>query len=224
MPDSWRQRRALRFRGGEGGSRTAPTGEGDPTSGDGFTGSAPSPGSRSAGAPTGGRPLVYSVVELELSGLFGVVGLGMAMEDALWMLPLSYGTERYSRTLRSGAGRPARLGRYTCPLPLTARRPGPIRAGLRQVGFAWGMVPLLKDSPKGAGSSCRGPTGVICSTLPERPGAGSNGGNDYGGEGHREGSQRRSGPSPRAHRERPARFAWASGLMTDLDPLMYERG
>ena len=72
----------------------------------------------------------------------------------------------------------------TGPLPLNARRTtdrsGPdVRVGSYQVGCT------VAKASKGPGSSCRGRAGVICPTLPVRPGAGHTGGFEFGAEGHR---------------------------------------
>ena len=82
-----------------------------------------------------------------------------------------------------GFGRPGRRGRYRPATLVCSTRHGPVRAGCP----GWllrGWLHCAKAS-KGPGSSCRGRAGVICPTLPVRPGAGHTGGFEFGAEGHR---------------------------------------
>ena len=103
------------------------------------------------------------------------------MEDALLMLPHTLDCS----TDTTGVGGPARL-------------------------LHCGLAVLRESSLRGPGPA-RGPTGVISPTLPERPGAGSNGGIELGREGAPRTSRLGPAPLPRALRERPARFAWGVG-------------
>ena len=144
--------------------------------------------SRRVGCPTPGR----LVGRLYGGGIFVcgvsvwcVVGRGMAMEDARWTMPLSYGTERVRRPYCGQAGIRASRGggRYRPAALKCSTRHGPIRAGCP----GWllrGWLHCAKAS-KGPGSSCRGRAGVICPTLPVRPGAGHTGGFEFGAEWHR---------------------------------------
>ena len=87
-------------------------------------------------------------------------------------------------TIQRGFGRPG-VGRYRsrCPAMLdcctdSTGAGGPAR--LLHVGWLY----CIRGSHRGPGPAV-GPTGVVVQTLPKRPGAGSNGGNDLDTEGHR---------------------------------------
>ena len=82
-----------------------------------------------------------------------------------------------------GFGRPGTVGRYRPAALKCSTHHGLIRAGCP----GWllrGWLHCAKAS-RGPGSSCRGRAGVICPTLPVRPGAGHTGGFEFGAEGHR---------------------------------------
>ena len=90
-----------------------------------------------------------------------------------------------------GFGRPGTVGRYRPAALKCSTHHGPIRAGCP----GWllrGWLHCAKASR--APGPAVGPTGVICPTLPKRPGAGSNGGNDLD-TGGTEDFSARSGPS-----------------------------
>ena len=131
---------------------------------------------------------VYSVIPRRIFDWgFGLVCWGgwLAMEDARWTMPLLYGTERVRRpyAVQRGFGRPGAGGRYRPAALMCSTRHGLVRAGCT----GWllrGWLHCAKAS-KGPGSSCRGRAGVICPTLPVRPGAGHTGGFEFGAEGHR---------------------------------------
>ena len=141
---------------------------------------------------------VYSVVGRGF--LFCLVWWGgLAMEDALWTMPLL----RYS----GDSGVPGRR-RYRPATPYARLLHGLDRGGrsgtaptrgLAVLSFRGGCATLQNRvfhtprQPKGAGSSCR-PHRSSSSTLPKRPGAGSNGGNDLD-TGGTEDFSARSGPS-----------------------------
>ena len=98
----------------------------------------------------------------------------LAMEDALWTVPLL----RYS----GDSGVPGWRRTCRCPICSTAARTRPGRwSGTAPTR---GLAVLHQGSLRGPGPAV-GPTGVVVQTLPKRPGAGSNGGNDLDTGGHR---------------------------------------
>ena len=127
-------------------------------------------------------------------GVYSVVGRGF-----LFCLVGRSGDGRRSYvddapfTIQRGFGRPGvRTLQARYPICSTAAwtRPG---SAVRHGSYTWVGCTALKQ-PKGGPGPAVGPTGVICPTLPKRPGAGSNGGNDLD-TGGTEDFSARSGPS-----------------------------
>ena len=124
---------------------------------------------------------VYSVVSRGF--LFCLVGWGGDGRRSLDDAPV---------TIQRGFGHPGvRMLQVRYPICSTAARTRPGSA-VRHGSYTWVGCTAL-EQPRGPGPAV-GPTGVSCPTLPKRPGAGSDGGNDLD-TGGTEDFSARSGPS-----------------------------